>query len=292
MSANDHEILARFADGEAAPHEELHALTLIERCELSRGDVERWRALRECACRSLHADCPPPTLHDSLAASVAQAARGHAIRYWTSFAAVAALVVFASLHLDRPALSSSGGAARATLLSAERFAEIYRACGVRGHAQLSLSSNCPILARETIGKSTRFRVVLPDYRSAEFELAGICRCFRSPDVQVVHVAYRSREPEPRHVSVFSVNACATLAECAGCDRRCCGKSLTYDSAIVDGVNVLTWRCGNATFAVVSDMERTQLVRFADQASTALAAGAPHDAPIFALAESIAATGDE
>lgn len=266
------EMLPAYLDGQLGTDE----MQAIER-ELAlspelRRDAERCAAMRRCIQRQIESGNVPAEARQrcvmKLAGAMIAARRMRYVRFGVTLAASAAAWLVISSGTWRPlnaGMPRGGAAVQATLVSAQNFADIYRRCSLRNHSQFSLESSCPVAATKLLAGEVKFPVVLPDLREQQFELAGICRCFRVPDVSAIHAHYVRKAAKPgeadQHLSVFTVSRCVKMQCCQG---GCHGKR-HYQSSENEGINVVAWDERNETVAFAGQLDRDALVTLADNA---------------------------
>ena len=266
------ENLPLYADGELAPDLARAIEAHLAAAPELRDELERWRALRRCARRAM--------MTPELPAGLANAIRGRLHRQksvirryaWPlsgGVGAIAAAIVL--LVLLWPGATT---VAEPRLVSAERFAEIYRRCAVQ-HQHNTLAGvdlNDLDAVRCRIASCRTHPVLLPDLSGRGFRLSGVCECFREPGVRVVHASYRreaaSQAPGPEVVSFFSVDQKVNLAQSQplACPHRQRGQ---YQFAQFEDVVVCKWDELTNSFVVCSQTEADRLRELADEVNLAL-----------------------
>lgn len=279
--------LPAYLDGQLdADRREAIERALAEQPELRR-EFEQCAALRDCLRRELHNGAIPHEARErcllKLAAARLTTRQGRTYRMGAAALALAAMLLLAlqnwgtltgspeaapSIGPSPMAKSPTIQATEATLVSAEKFAEVYRRCTASKHSSVELDSPCAIAARKLMASKVNFPVLLPDLTGEHFELAGICRCFRVPDVDAVHAFYvrkSSAAVDGESLSVFTINRCLKLDCCKGG----CGGRRKYQSGESRDVNVVAWDESGETFAVVGRMPPESLARIADEVKLAI-----------------------
>ncbi|MFN0138043.1 MAG: anti-sigma factor family protein [Phycisphaerae bacterium] len=258
---------------------------LAEQPQLRR-ELEQCGALRDCLRRELDRGVVPADARERcllrLAAARLTARQGRIYRIGAAALAMAAGLLLVMQNWSGltggPELAQSAGsspiaqkpsvrATEATLVSADKFADVYRSCTASKHSPIHLDSPCAVKARELMATEVNFPVLLPDLSGEQFQLAGICRCFKVPGVDAVHAHYKRNGDSStgETLSVFTVNRCMKLDCCKGG----CGNRRNYQSGECQDVNMVVWDESGETFAVVGRMPRENLARIADDAKLAM-----------------------
>jgi anti-sigma factor RsiW len=261
--------IAVFADGElAAPEREALERELAQSGEL-RDELARWRALRDCASRTLNVRCPDG-LRERVSHLLVEGRPQPLLAFrWRVSSLAASIAIFLVLSSIAPPAGQRGDntAVASTLVRPELFTNVFLACAKKSaHNAMALSSACPVSAQDRMRKEFAYTVLVPDLRPKGYRLEGICRCARVGDACTVHAHFR-RISDNVPVSVFSVSRCVRLQSCCG-SPEACGVTRTYQQAHVDGVTVLKWDDCSGSFAFVAELDSPSLRAIADDVRVA------------------------
>src|SRR5262245_36396225 len=128
MTQDLHEQLARYADNELEPAARAALEAQIEGSPELAAEVARWKALRCCAGRAMRDCCAAPGFEARLRDQIGRAGSFSGSRTYriASFLAVAAAIVLFLVFRDRhPHSPPTPGLAVASIVSPDRFAEVY-----------------------------------------------------------------------------------------------------------------------------------------------------------------------
>lgn len=264
------ELLPLYADGEldAARRARLEA-ALADSPDL-RAELLRWRALRECARRSLAQVAVPDQLESLLREHLAASKpvfRTQKLLRVGGLVGIAAAVWLALLWL--PGLLPLSGASRARaidLTAAERvspdaFADAYRKCSIRGHHTVGVTVSLPECdVQAKLQEARAFSVAVPDLTAYGFRLEGVCECLdaqRLPKIRTVHAHYRTGAERPELLSIFSLSTHVVLtAGEPASDPARAQQSMQVGRS--GDVSVVVWDDRHNSFVACSRMDAAQL----------------------------------
>ena len=258
-------LLPMYADGELDPEQSCSVEAALAESAALRGELERWRALRRCACRAVASVATPGDLVERVRA-VIPAPRQGLYRIYASVLAAAAVVVLAFFYWPHENTGIGGGSGGATptvnarLVSADKFVEIHDYCAVtHKHDQLELASKTFSADDAKVADAVGFPVRVPDLRSAGFDLAGGCTCFQVQGTRAAHLFYRAQNDPTQMLSYFVVDCPLSLENCKACSSRCGTRH--YEQVDLDGQTVLHWCENDHSYAVVGalDVERLDVI---------------------------------
>lgn len=259
------EQLPEYADGALDAAQSAAVEAYLAAHPEARAEVERWRALRGSAHRSLQSVPVPAGLHERVQAALEAerrgAGRGWLTIYRLGVPGLAAAAVVVALVALWP------GGARATPVDAEGFARLYRLCAVdHRHDALGLRGCRCCEAAGKLKTCAGFACQVPDLgRCGRYRVDGACRCSPAKGLRVVHAFFRYEDDPRRVVSVFAVDRAIELrargVTSTGC-RTPCGRH--YHTAEADEVHVAAWDEGAGSVVLVSEMSRPDLVRLVEE----------------------------
>jgi anti-sigma factor RsiW len=276
--ADAREQLPLLADGELDETRAAELRAWVDQSPKLREELERWVALRDCACRGVRASAAPADLKQRVLASIsgARSRRPRIIRLAPVLAAIAAMIALAIFLrgdlLRSPARNSAPPAVAATLVHAGDFASIHQFCAVDGqHNEYATDDQKLASARESIRCKMNFTPVVPDLSDAGFDVQGCCGCFPGSNkgLKAAHVFYRDVD-QNRVVSFFALNQHVQVEGCKNCARHD-GDARPYAAAL-DGdlgdVVVLNWNDEAYSYAVVGRMKLDELRQLANRVDVA------------------------
>lgn len=277
MNPQLREWLPTYADGELPPDRAAQLEAALRDSAELRAELERWRALRCCVNRVVCCECAPAEVSRRIRHGLAAGARRRrvlrlvSVGVATAAALVAAILVYPRVFpppaSNSPALVDSVADAPAAsgLLDVSQFAMIYRRCAIENHHdRFQKHGGDPNAVRRELASTAKFPLLVPDLRSAGFELDGVCPCFPDKSVNAVHAFYRKEGTPPQIISVFSLNRCVTLRCCepGKCNRGTPLKR-AYDVARHNEVSLVKWDERGASYALAGQMESDELLRLAN-----------------------------
>ncbi len=284
-------LIAAYADGE------LHGAQLVEfEARLAnspevQAEVEAIRALRRAARRTLNGSAPAARLRERVLASIAaeRAAElrrtGRVYRYVTGLAAAVLLVLVAYPLLSRNSDPGSAGqddpSRRLTSINPGVFIHLHRTCfGSPNHDALNAAGEPVHATRRRLSEQFQFAIALPDLDDNGYEVYGACECeltereSNEPGepsrLRSVHVYYVHRGTTDFPVSFFSVSERVRVPGCFSQVRKE-RRRREYEELRQDGVTLLKWDEGEASYVVCSRLEDIQLRPLADSVRFAAAA---------------------
>lgn len=280
MSDFDRELLERHADGELTAEEQSRVAALVsERAELA-DEIEQVRLLRGTLCESLKREGVPDRLNGCICSAIRNGTAGRSVMSigasrWriaamVALSAAAVWLVASNLGLLDGFRGAPGesAAVAAVQVAADEFAGIYTRCACGGgHDQLALAPDGPTRAAARIIDIAKLRAAVPDLSSEGYTLSGVCLCFPSRDVKVVHAHYRSNRSDDDAVSVFTTDRPVRLKSCGG--RRCDRSKRQYQESTVEGVNIVKWDEASGSVAVCGRRSPQELETLAEAVRIAL-----------------------
>lgn len=262
-------LLPEYVDGEVDAEAARKIERALETSPALQAEAERWRALRDCVHRVVMAEEPPADLRERMAqvlqrgeaaGASGSAAQPRVYRLGYALMAVAALVLVSIGLQGRWFANSTGGGgntARAAVVSAANFAEIYTHCGLTPHKYFQVDALHMSDTRARLAAATGLTVALPDMEALGYELRCACPCFQSPegsDLHVLHAAYI--KPDTKQVvSLFTVSPPVEMKKCKCCNCPLRGKLEVGGSA---GVNVVKWSTTERSLAIVGTLPEADL----------------------------------
>ncbi len=282
MNPQLREWLPTYADGELPPAQAAQVEAALRDSAELRGELARWRALRCCVNRAVCCECAPVAVSQRIRLGLAaDSRRRRVVRLFGIGVAAAAALAAAVLVYQRvsappasttPIVADSGAGALAASgpVDVSQFAMIYRLCAIENHHdRFQKHGGDPNAVRRELASSAKFPLLVPDLRSAGFELDGVCPCFPDKSVDAVHAFYRKEGTPPQIVSVFSLNRCVTLRCCEpGKCKRGTPLKRAYDVARHNEVSLVKWDERGASYALAGQMESDELLSLANAVDTA------------------------
>jgi len=259
------ELLPLYCDGELDAETSAELEAALARSPSLREELQRWKALRRCAQRTLGADPVPPDLERRVRTVIALEHQRRSRRRILTLLGVSGVAALVGLSLWlRPALNGGSPAMPAgpEIVRPEAFAGAYRRCGLHAHRQFLLTAPRIDSARAQLAGALRFTPAVPDLSPQGYDLVGCCTCLKVHGSAAAHVHYRSRGGRSHVVSVFSLKCHAHLRP----GMPCCdaGKGGCLEEAMVGDVAVVKWCGSGRTYAVASDLDLAELQSLARQ----------------------------
>lgn len=270
--------LANYADGEHEPSQAASLAGLLNEDPDLQLEVERWRALRRCTQRAVHAEPVPDGLQARVRARLraqtatpATEARPRFFRLGMPLSAVAAVLLLALVFWP-------GAGTMARAMDAGYFARHHLDCALGDRADsLRVRDGCDAQSFDDdqhgyarLASNASFNCDVPCLQACGYRLVGASEYTVGDRLRVVQAYFQCRT-QGQILSIFVTSGPVALGGETRTVHAPDGHTHVYHTLQVDGVELVAWQSDTRTYVVCCGRLSTDcLIRLAESVRCATA----------------------